>query len=120
MATQIANSVECRTIINQFKADVTGTNYDRRIITGKITLNSTTDLHLSYNSVDYSVYGVKVNGKWRLTITFTDTYDFEIQQWKNSMTDEALVTILNNYAAAVQSIGANVPYNTTVTVQTIF
>lgn len=120
MATQIANSTECRTIINQFKAGVTGTNYDRRIITGKITLNSTTDLHLAYNSVDYSVYGVKVNGKWTLTITFTDTYDFEIQQWKNSMTDDALVTILNNYAAIAQSIGAIVPYNITVTVQTTF
>jgi len=120
VATQIANSAECRTIINQFKADVTGTNYDRRIITGKITLNSTTDLHLSFNSVDYSMYGVKVNGRWTLTITFTDTYDFAVQEWENAMTDSALVTILNNYAAVAQLIGAVVPYDIAVTVQTTF
>ncbi len=118
MAIQIANSAECRTIINQFRADVAGTSYDRRIITGKIPLSSTTDLHLAYNNVDYSVYGVKVNGRWTLTITFTDTYDFEIQQWKNSMSDDAAVTVLNNYAACAQLIGAIVPYNITVTVQT--
>lgn len=120
MATQIANSAECRSIINQFKADVTGSNYDRRIITGKTTLNSTTDLHLSYNAVDYSVFGVKVNGRWTLTITFTDTYDFAIQPWKNSMTDESVVTIINNYAAVAQALGAIVPYNITVEVQTTF
>ena len=50
---------------------------------------------------------MKSNGKWTLTITFTDTYDFDAQSWKNAMTDNALVTILNNYAAYAQSIGAN-------------
>ena len=83
-------------------------------------LNSTTDLHLAYNNVNYSATGVKSNGKWTLTITFTDTYDFDAQSWKNAMTDNALVTILNNYAAYAQSIGAIVPYNVTVTVQTTF
>ena len=83
-------------------------------------LNSTTDLHLAYNNVNYSATGVKSNGTWTLTITFTDTYDFDAQSWKNAMTDNALVTILNNYAAYAQSIGAIVPYNVTVTVQTTF
>ncbi|MEQ2543297.1 hypothetical protein WMO27_18525, partial [Lachnospiraceae bacterium CLA-AA-H183] len=74
-------------------------------------------LWIVYN---YSATGVKSNGKWTLTITFTDTYDFDAQSWKNAMTDNALVTILNNYAAYAQSIGAIVPYNVTVTVQTTF
>ena len=120
MAKQIAGSTECRTIVNQFKSDVTGTNYVRKTNSGTTTLNSTTDLHLAYNNVNYSATGVKSNGKWTLTITFTDTYDFDAQSWKNAMTDNALVTILNNYAAYAQSIGAIVPYNVTVTVQTTF
>lgn len=107
MAKQIAGSTECRTIVNQFKSDVTGTNYVRKTNSGTTTLNSTTDLHLAYNNVNYSATGVKSNGKWTLTITFTDTYDFDAQSWKNAMTDNALVTILNNYAAYAQSIGAN-------------
>lgn len=120
MAKQIAGSTECTTIVNQFKSDVTGTNYVRKTNSGTTTLNSTTDLHLAYNNVNYSATGVKSNGKWTLTITFTDTYDFDAQSWKNAMTDNALVTILNNYAAYAQSIGAIVPYNVTVTVQTTF
>lgn len=120
MAKQIAGSTECTTIVNQFKSDVTGTNYVRKTNSGTTSLNSTTDLHLAYNNVNYSATGVKSNGKWTLTITFTDTYDFDAQSWKNAMTDNALVTILNNYAAYAQSIGAIVPYNVTVTVQTTF
>ena len=120
MAKQIAGSTECTTIVNQFKQDVTGTNYVRKTNSETTTLNSTTDLHLAYNNVNYSATGVKSNGKWTLTITFTDTYVFDAQSWKNAMTDNALVTILNNYAAYAQSIGAIVPYNVTVTVQTTF
>lgn len=79
MAKQIAGSTECTTIVNQFKSDVTGTNYVRKTNSGTTTLNSTTDLHLAYNNVNYSATGVKSNGKWTLTITFTDTYDFDAQ-----------------------------------------
>lgn len=120
MAKQIAGSTECATIINQFKSDVAGTSYVIKTNSGTTTLNSTTDLHLAYNNVNYSATGVKTNGKWTLTITFTDTYDFDAQSWNNAMTDNALVTILNNYAAYAQSIGAIVPYDVTVTVQTTF
>ena len=71
---------------------------------------------MAYNKVSYKVVGKKVNGKWNLTITFSDRYDFETQAWKNSMTDNAAVTIMNNYAAYAQSIGAIVPYDVKVTV----
>lgn len=120
MAKQIENSRECAAIVNQSKLDVTGTNYINKTITGTTTLNSTTDLHLAYNNVYYSATGVKSNGRWTLTITFMDTYDFDAQSWNNAMTDSALVTILNNYAVYAQSLGAIVPYNVTVTVQTSF
>lgn len=117
---QILNSSECRKIINDFKKAVKGNNYYGRSITGSTTLNSTTDLHLAYNKVSYTASGRKTNGKWNLTITFKDTYDFESQAWKNAMTDNLAVTALNNYAAYAQSIGAIVPYNVLITVQTSF
>lgn len=115
-ATQISNSSECTAVVNIFKNQVKGKNISSKTITGSTTLNSTTDLHLAYNKVSYKVVGKKVNGKWNLTITFSDRYDFEAQAWKNSMTDSAAVTIMNNYAAYAQSIGAIVPYDVKVTV----
>lgn len=83
-------------------------------------MNSTTDLHLAYNKVSYYVTGIKSNGVWTLTITFRDTYDFEKQAWENAMTDNVVVTALNNYAAYAQDIGAIVPYGITVTVRITF
>lgn len=119
-ATQIAGSSECKKIVSDFKAYVSGRNLSSRTTSGSTTLNSTTDLHLAYNKVSYIASGTKKNGVWNLTITFNDTYDFETQAWKNAMTDSAVVTILNNYAAYAQSIGAIVPYNIKVTVNTTF
>lgn len=119
-STQILNSSECRKIINDFITAVKGKNYFSRTASGSTTLNSTTDLHLAYNKVSYTASGRKTNGMWILTITFKDTYDFESQAWKNAMTEDSVITILNNYAAQAQSIGAIVPYNVQVTVQTFF
>ena len=48
---------------------------------------------------------------WRVKFTFTDRYDFEVQAWKNAMTSSNVVTLLNNYAAYGQKIGAVVPYD---------
>ncbi len=110
-AQQIANSSECQSLIGIFKNKVNGTNLTGKIITGSITLNSTTDLHLAYNKVNYKIIGQKTNGRWNLSITITDVYDFETQAWVNSMTDNDLITILNNYAAIAQSQGAIVPFN---------
>ena len=91
-----------------------------RTTSGSTTLNSTTDLHLAYNKVSYVASGTKSNGKWTLTIKFKDTYNFEKQAWENAMTDNVVVTALNNYAAYAQDIGAIVPYDITVTVKTTF
>lgn len=119
-ATQILNSSECKKIISDFKTYVTGKNLSGRTTSGSTTLNSTTDLHLAYNKVSYVASGTKSNGTWTLTIKFTDTYDFEKQAWENAMTDNAVVTVLNNYAAYAEDIGAIVPYDITVTVKTTF
>lgn len=120
IATQITDSSEYKSIINDFKSKVSGTTVTYKSYTGSTTLNSTTDLHLAYNKVSYSVVGRKSNNKWTVTVTFSDTYDFETQAWTNSMTDNKVVTILNNYAAYAQSIGAIVPYNVTITTQTTY
>lgn len=70
--------------------------------------------------MSYVASGTKSNGTWTLTIKFKDTYDFEKQAWENAMTDNVVVTALNNYAAYAQDIGAIVPFDITVTVKTTF
>lgn len=119
-SSQILNAVECSKIVDSFKKEVTGKNYSGWTKSGSTTLNSTNDLHLAYNKVSYVASGQNVNGTWTLTITFRDTYDFENQAWKNAMTDNAALVILNNYGAYAQSIGAIVPYNVRIIVKTTF
>lgn len=119
-AIQILNSAECAALVREFRESVTGEELLTKNKSGSLTLNSTRDLHLAYNKVSYVARGVNNNGRWTLTITISDRYDFEEQKWKNSMTDNNLVTIINNYAAYAQDIGAIVPYNIKVTVQTTF
>lgn len=119
-ASQILKSSECKQIVNSFKSYVKGKKLSARTTSGSTTLNSTTDLHLAYNKVSYVASGTKKNGVWTLKITFSDTYDFETQAWKNAMTGNPAVTILNNYAAYAQSLKAIVPYKVNVTVNTTF
>lgn len=120
-ANQILSATECFYIIMDFNSEVAGKGLTYHRMTGDTTLNSTTDLHLSYNKVSYTATGVKTsNGKWNLTIVFNDTYDFKEEAWKNEMTSADAVTALNNYAAYAQSIGAIVPYGIKVTVSTTF
>ena len=119
-AAQIAESRECEAIVGDFKKQVEGLDITEKIITGSTTLNSTTDLHLSYNKVSYKVAGKKVDGQWKLAITFFDRYDFEVQAWKNTMTSSDIVTIVNNYAAYAQENGAIVPYDIKITVEKSF
>lgn len=119
-SAQVLGSSECEKIISDFKEEVKGKNHPGWTMVGSTTLNSTNDLHLAYNRVNYVASGQNKNGNWTLIITFRDTYDFESQAWKNIMTDNAAVVILNNYAAYAQSIGAIVPYDIRVIVKTTF
>ena len=115
-AKQIAESAECDAIVEQ----VEGLDISEKSIKSSTTLNSTTDLHLSYNKVSYEVVGKKVDGKWNLKITFYDKYDFETQAWEDSISIGSIVKILNNYAAYAQEVGAIVPYDIKVTVEKSF
>lgn len=119
-AIQISKSTECQTIVNQFKADAEANNLDKMTMSGSIALTSAKDLHLAYHNVNYTMTGVKNNGKWTGSIVFTDTYDFDAVTWKDALTDNLLVGIINNYAAYAESIGAIVPYNIQVTVPVVF
>lgn len=120
IASQISKSAECKAIVNDFKSYVKRKHLMARTTSGGTTLNSTTDLHLAFNNVDYVASGTKKNNVWTLKITFSDTYNFETQAWKNAMTSNSAVTVLNNYAAYAQSLKAIVPYKVKVTVQTTF
>ena len=119
-ASQILNSEEIQSIISSFKASVSGTSLTTKNMSGSIALDSTTDLHLAYNNVDYVVFGAKTNGVWDVSVTITDTYDFKHEEWKNAMTDNAVVTMINNYAYDAQQVGAIVPYTIRVTARTSF
>lgn len=119
-SAQILSSSECTKIVNEFKKAVQGKNLSGWTISGDTTLNSTTDLHLAYNKVSYVASGQNTNGTWTLTIAFRDTYDFESRAWKNAMTDNAAVIVINNYAAYAQSIGAIVSYDIRIIVKTSF
>lgn len=121
-AYQVERSTACQSIINSLKSKAASGTVSYSMISGSTTLNSTTDLMLSYNKVNYKAELTKMtsNGLWRVDIVFTDTYDFAAQDWKNSMTDNAVVTLINNQAAAAQSSGAIQPYNITVKTSTYF
>ena len=60
-AKQIAESDECAAIVEEFKEQVEGLDISEKSIKSSTTLNSTTDLHLSYNKVSYEVVGKKVD-----------------------------------------------------------
>ena len=85
-------------------------------MSGSVAFTDDTDLYLAYHNMDYSIYGKKSGNTWTMTVTLTDTYDFDAQAWKNKMSRNPAVTVINNYAAYVQSIGAIVPYDITVKV----
>jgi|GEM_PF-385307 hypothetical protein len=123
---RVRRSSECRDIINNAKSSIRGNGQTTYNDSGSTTLNSTRDLHLAFNRVDYEVNGRVLTQrgkrkKWELEVKFTDTYDFDIQGWNNEMSPNSkAITILNNYAAIAQSLGAIVPYDVVVSVKIRF
>lgn len=118
----VAASSEYKQIVNEFRDYVSGAHLGSRTDSGSTTLNSTTDLHLAFNKVDYVARGNKnlTTGVWTLEVTFKDTYDFDHMAWSGVLSDQALVTIINNYADYAQEIGAIVPYDVKVVLTTTF
>ncbi len=115
----IKDSVEYEEIFDDFKDYVAEKDLRARTTSGSTTLNSTSDLHLALNKVEYIASGTKSSSDvWTLTITFKDTYDFEEAPW-GDMGGE-LVTIVNNYAALAEDLGAIVPYDINIKVRDTF
>lgn len=84
-------------------------------------MNSTNDLKLAYNKVSYKVTANKKSGTWNIKIVFSDTYDFKYASWgEYSGLGSADITIINNYGATAQSVGAVVPYNIDITVTSTY
>lgn len=48
-----------KAVVNDFKSYVKGKHLIARTTSGGTTLNSTTDLHLAFNNVDYVASGTK-------------------------------------------------------------
>ena len=118
-AAQILNSSELSTITQKFIAAVSGKNLTYYRMTGTTTLDSTLDLMLAYNNVSYAVTGnITTFRKWSLTITITDTYDFKYTDWLTAITEVDATAVLNNLGAKAQSVGAIVPYDIQLTVNT--
>ena len=124
-SNSIFNTAVYTSIINGAKtrARNAGTGVVGYTYLGSATLNSTTDLHLSLNKVDYIVRLTRINSNtnsWTAAVTFEDVYDFEKIDWLNNMTNNTIVTIVNNYAAMAQEKGAIVPYDIAITVTASF
>lgn len=121
MSNQIKNSSEYKAILKTTKANLdkaTSSSYSKISST---TLNSTNDLKLAYNKVSYKVTANKKSGKWTIKIVFSDTYDFAYASWKEySGLGSTAVTIVNNYGATAQSVGAIVPYDIDITVTSTY
>lgn len=118
VSNQIQNSSEFKKIISNVKNYVNGKKLSRYGGEGSTTLNSTTDLHLAFNKVSYFFDANKSNGKWTVDVRFKDKYDFDKIAWKAA--GNKVVTIINNYAVAAQSVGAIVPYDVTINTQGTF
>lgn len=118
VSNQIQNSSEFKKIISNVKNYVNGKKLSRYVGEGSTTLNSTTDLHLAFNKVSYVFDANKSNGKWTVDVRFKDKYDFDKIAWKAA--GNKVVTIINNYAVAAQSVGAIVPYDVTINTQGTF
>ena len=98
-----------------FRESADGSTYTMK---GRMPLDSTPDLYLAYNHVDYAATGTKAGNRWNITITFTDIYDFEVLDWEDVLTDGPIIVALCDYAALAQAIHAIVPYKVSVTVRT--
>ena len=115
---KIKNSNEYEIILENVKRNLRSTYGNVYKITREsIVLNSTRDLHLALNKVDYSVYAEKISyNKWEIFITVHDTYNFEPARWKDyAGLNRALVIFLNNYGHMCQNEGAVIPYDIYIT-----
>lgn len=82
----------------------------------KDSFESDTDLFGAIHNFDYKVKAVKVNNaKWTVTMTITDTYNFEYNSWYGRKSLKGyLTTISNNLAFWSQKSKSAKIYNVTI------
>ncbi|WP_314966457.1 hypothetical protein [Oribacterium sinus] len=120
-AKQIMNSREYKTIIDRARNNVKNKRISTYNFSDSITLNSTTDLHLALNRVDYSVKcNKRRNSKyWDVEITIKDKYNFEYWAWKRS-SSSSYSTYINNVGYYMQERDILTPYYVTITTKDSF
>ena len=103
-------------------ATILGKNTTKTALSGNTsgTLGSPTDLFLALNKVacTWTADRRSTDDPWNVHVSLTDRYDFEYMAWKNSGIVNAFITLLNNWGATAQQIGAIVPYDITISMIT--
>ncbi len=87
----------------------------------KISLNFTSgrdmDLYLAIGKIDVYVSGTKTNGKWNLTVTGTDIYNFDSFRLNTGF---SIGNIANDVGVIMQRIKMMKPYTISVAFSTTF
>lgn len=111
MSEDIKDSNAFTTVANSFKNSLpsSGQYYSIDSSFALTSSNSSNDLYLSLHLVRYLMAAEKVGNTWNIYTLIYDTYDFEHQNFAG-IAPSAFVTLVNNYAAESQELGAIVPY----------
>lgn len=111
VADAIMGSSDFETVRSRCRSSSSATVYG---FSGSVALNHPTDLKLAFHWVDYTGIGNRSSGRLVMSCTITDTYDFDAVSWNDANMGNALVDLVNNYAALAQEFGAIVPYDISV------
>ena len=116
-SNQIKNSAEYKSILSGIKSALRNTTKTTYSTSDSTILNSTTELHLALNKVNYTVSATKSGGKWSITIVFSDIYNFEYAEWGSySNLSGTAATALNNYGVYAMEEGAVVAFDISIAV----
>lgn len=85
------------------------------------SLENNKDQFLALHNVGVQFAAQKSNGTWNIIATVNDVYNFEYWNYTSSNgLNNAFVTLVNNYAADSQRLGAIVPYSIAFYIQSSF
>lgn len=107
-----------KNVLNKIRNTLKSVSGTSKTINASMALTSTTDLHLAFYAVSYTANCKKVSGKWNITVTVTERYDFAYQKWGSygkGLSNAAKVA-LNNYGYNAQKIGDIKNYNVSMTI----
>lgn len=91
------------------------------VLNSSFGLEKNKDLFLALHNVGVQFAAQKSNGTWNIIATVNDVYNFEYWNYTSSNgLNNAFVTMVNNYAADSQRLGAIVPYSIAFYIQSSF